>query len=150
MKNNNYGFVNSKFKIFYLVFVLSILCFSAVPARGYPIDGAENADSYSNFGLEQARKVSGSVNELIRSLLGPSFSSLTSVDVNKSFGPDLNKLIPGGTGLSFDDFINIKSFSTDDISGSIKAVAVLFIKLIVTTLSVTSEILKLVLSLLTQ
>ncbi|MBI2057767.1 MAG: hypothetical protein HYT63_02165 [Candidatus Yanofskybacteria bacterium] len=90
MKNNNCGFLNSKFKIFYLVFVLSILCFSAVPAWGYPIDGT--IDDYSNLGPDQARKLGSSVNELVKSLLGPGFSSLSSVKINESLGSDFTKV----------------------------------------------------------
>ena len=142
LKNYNDRFTNSNFKVFCLVFVLLIFITSAVPAWGYPIDGTTG--DYSNLGLDQARKLSVSVNELIRSLLGPSLSSFK---FNEGFGSSLNQLVPGGTGLSFDDLINMKSFSANDISGSIKAVAILFIKIVITTLTTTIGILKLILNL---
>jgi len=145
LKHYNDKFTNYNFKVFYLVFVLLIFVASAIPAWGYPIDGTTG--DYSNLGLDQARKLNTSVNELIRSFLGPGLSFFSSFKFNEGFGSGLNQLVPGGTGLSFDDFINIKSFSAGDISGSIKAVAILFIKIVITTLATTIGILKLILNL---
>lgn len=54
------------------------------------------------------------------------------------------------SGLTFDDLVNAGSFSSKDISASIKAVLILFIKLIVTTLNVTLGILKALLAVLTK
>lgn len=53
-------------------------------------------------------------------------------------------------GLTFNDLINTKSFSSRDIGASLKAVLILFIRLIVTTLNVTLGILKALLEVLTR
>lgn len=68
------------------------------------------------------------------------------------FSPiDINRLVPADhSGLTFGDLVNAKSFSTQDIGASIKAVLVLFIKLMVTTLNVTLGILKALLAVLTR
>lgn len=53
-------------------------------------------------------------------------------------------------GLTFSDLTNIKSFSSQDVGASIKAVLILFIKLIITTLNVTLGILKALLEVLNK
>lgn len=68
------------------------------------------------------------------------------------FSPiDLSKFVPNDrSGLTFTDLANTKSFSTKDIGTSIKAVLILFLKLMVTTLNVTLGILKALLGVLNQ
>lgn len=54
------------------------------------------------------------------------------------------------SGLSFSDLVNTKSFSSQDIGSSLKAVAILFIRLIITTLNVALGIFKVLLGVLTK
>ncbi|OGN31724.1 MAG: hypothetical protein A3I92_01045 [Candidatus Yanofskybacteria bacterium RIFCSPLOWO2_02_FULL_43_10b] len=68
------------------------------------------------------------------------------------FSPiDINQFIKKDRfDLNFDDLLNTRSFSSQDIGASLKAVFILFIKLIVTTLNVTLGILKVLLEVLTR
>lgn len=148
MTNLQFLISNFQLKISILSFCFLLIPFSAL---GYPIENNTEDDSptagfldYSNLGLNQAGKVSKSVNGFVRSLLGPSISSF---DLNKSFGRELLNEVSDGTGLGFDDLINTESFSSDDITGSIKAVVILFLKLIILTLSITLAIFKTILDL---
>ena len=69
------------------------------------------------------------------------------------FGPlNVNRLVPKGdpSGLSFSDLVNAGSFSSKDISSSFKAVLTLFIRLIITSLSVALGVFKVLLEVLTS
>lgn len=68
------------------------------------------------------------------------------------FSPiDISKFVPNDRfGLTFTELANTQSFSTKDIGTSIKAVLILFIKLMVTTLNVTLGILRALLGVLSQ
>lgn len=86
------------------------------------------------------------------SLDGSSGSAQSIFDKNPlQFRPiNLDRFIsPEPFGLTFNDLINTKSFSFQDIGASLKAVVILFIKLIVTTLNVTLGILRALLGVLT-
>jgi len=107
---------------------------TSASARGYPIDNP------STF------QVNSSLNDFAKNIFG---SKLTLPNIQGS-SLSISRFIPKGSGLTFEDLVNTKNFSTKDISGSVKAIAILFIKLIITTLSVTLGILKLILSLVTK
>jgi len=127
---------NSKFLILNLKLLILTFCL-LVPfvVWGYPTDSSENPTSdlseFSNLGVNEANKIGFSLNEFAKSLFG-----------SKLVLPEAQGLV-----LEFDDFVNAKSFSTKDISGSIKAVGILFIKLVILSLSITLAIFKMLLSL---
>ena len=81
--------------------------------------------------MNEANRIGFSLNKFAKSLFG-----------SKLVLPEAQGLV-----LEFDDFVNAKSFSTKDISGSIKAVGILFIKLVILSLSITLAIFKMLLSL---
>ncbi len=87
--------------------------------------------------------------------INPSASPIANSIFEKNplqFSPiDLNKFTKSdSSGLSFSDLLNVKSFSSKDIGSGIKAVLILFIKLIITTLNVTLGILKALVDILTK
>ncbi len=142
----NFQFKIFNFQISLLLFTFYFLFFTPF-AWGYPLDNTDNSGAFSGLGTNQTNQIGSSLNELIKSIFGYKTTVPNILGISSS---DINKFIPKGYGLTFEDLVNVKSFSTKDISGTLKAVTILFIKLVVTTLSVTLGILKLVLSLLTQ
>lgn len=68
------------------------------------------------------------------------------------FSPiDINQFIKKDRfNLDFNDLLNTRSFSSQDIGASLKAVLILFIKLTVTTLNVTLGVLRVLLDILTS
>ena len=137
---------NSKFLILNLKLLILTFCL-LIPfvVWGYPTDSSENPASdlseFSNLGVNEANKIGFSLNEFAKSLFG------SKLVLPKAQGLDISNLIPGSDILSFENFINTKSFSTNDIPGSIKAVGILFIKLVILSLSITLAIFKMLLGL---
>lgn len=67
-------------------------------------------------------------------------------------GPiNINRFIPKGdpSSLTFNDLVNTGSFSSSDISSSLKAVLALFIRLIITTLNVALGVFRVLLDVIT-
>ena len=131
VKISNYKFLISKLTIFFFFLIPFI-------AQGYPI---ENMSEFSNLGTDRANELGFSLNEFARNLFG---SKLVLPQVQ---GLNFNDFIPGSNVFSFNDLVNIKSFSANDISGSIKTIAILFIKLVILSLSIILAIFKMLLSL---
>ena len=131
VKISNYKFLISKLTIFFFFLIPFI-------TQGYPI---ENISEFSNLGTDRANELGFSLNEFARNLFG---SKLVLPQVQ---GLNFNDFIPGSNVFSFNDLVNIKSFSANDISGSIKTIAILFIKLIILSLSIILAIFKMLLSL---
>ena len=132
---------NSKFLILNLKLLILTFCL-LVPfvVWGYPTDNSENPASdlseFSNLGVNEANKIGFSLNEFAKSLFG------SKLVLPEAQGLDISNLVS-----EFDDFVNAKSFSTKDISGSIKAVGILFIKLVILSISITLAIFKMLLGL---
>ena len=79
----------------------------------------------------------------VKSIFNKNPFQFAPIDINKFVGKDR-------FGLTFTDLSNAKGFSSKDIGASVKAVLILFIRLIVTTLNVTLGILKALLEVLTR
>ena len=107
-------------QILFLIFVFNVLF--SFSAGAYSIDNSSNS---------------------AKSIFNQNPLQFAPIDINKFIKTDRS-------GLAFDDLVNAKSFSSQDIGSSIKAVLILFIRLIVTTLNVTLGILKALLEVLTK
>ena len=127
-KNFQFSIFNFQTRIFFFSFVLFLL---PTLAWGYPIDN----------GVDEASRLGFSLNEFAKSLFG------SKLILPEARGLDISNLVTGSDILSFDDFVNTKSFSTKDIPGSIKAVGILFIKLVILSLSIALAIFKMLLGL---
>ncbi len=123
-------------KIFTLLTPVLFLLIAPSIAWGYPIEG------FSGSPLDEANKLSQSINETILGLFqGGLF---------KSFIPGF-RFQPTSSIASFNvNLINKENFSGQDIGGILKAVAVLFLQILVTVLGVLLGILKLALELFTR
>lgn len=144
----SYKFLVLNFKIILPFLILFCFGYFSVSAWGYPIDSTDNSGAFSGLGTNQANQIGNSLNELVERIFG---SKLATPNIQiQGISSDINKFIPKGYGLTFEDLLDIKSFSTKDILGSLRAVGILFIKLVITTLSVTLGILKLILDLLVR
>lgn len=123
------------------IFVLFLLITSPI-TWGYPIEGLATSP------LDEANKLSESINETVRNLLQNGFlKSLTPISNFKS----IRNSIPHSPPTAFNiNLINGESFSGQDIWGILRAVAVLFLQIVITVLGVLMGILKLVLGLLTS
>lgn len=135
--------MNKNFQSRLRVLVLLTTCcllLAATPVWAFPTDSSD----YSYSATEQANKVGSSINDLVKSLFNSKKQLTTQSDLNLN---KLSQFVPKGYGLSFDDLINTKSFSAQDLTGSIKAVVILFIKLVITALSIALGIFKVLLDL---
>lgn len=132
MINFKFSVLNFQFKVL-ILFLTFFFCFLSSSALAYPID--------ANTGIGKTLDFSKSINDTIKSAAGSGLSKT-------NFGGfNLSRIISSNSyGLSFNELINVKNFSTKDISGSVKAVAGLFIKLVITTLSVTIGVLRAILN----
>lgn len=121
-----------------VVFVFITTPFSFV--WGYPIEGLATSP------IDEANKLSQSINETVRNLLQNGFlKSLTPIS-NFKYNPEVNN----PTAAFNINLINKESFSGQDVWGVLRAIAVLFLQIVATALGVLLGILKVILELLTS
>ena len=111
---------NNKFLIIFILFLTSISSFNL--AEGYSV---------------------GEQLEPAKSIFNQNPLQFSPIDLTKFIKSD------DRAGLTFSDLLNAESFSSKDIGASAKAVLVLFIKLIVTTLNVSLGVFRVLLDILT-
>lgn len=99
--------------------------------------------SYSLARAYSTGDLADPLNNTAKSFFNQSPLQFSPVDVTKFIRSDPH-------GLAFRDLINVEGFSSNDISSSARAVLTLFIRLIITTLSTTLGILKILLGTLTS
>lgn len=119
--------IKRKFLVIY-IFLFFILTFSFNSVRAYSLLD----DSTDALNL----------NKTLQSVFNRNPFQFSPIDITPFFKKD-------SSGLSFNDLVNIQSFSFNDLGASAQALLVLFIRLIITTLNVTLGILKVLLDILT-
>lgn len=134
------------FKIYHLKFLASKLSITAVvlaffvvtgfTAHGYPIE------NFSGVGLNEANTLSQSIKRTIKSLV--------QIELFKAFAQGQGGVNSGFSTNSQINWVNLKNLSGNDLSGAMKAVAILFLQIIITILGVTVGILKVILELVTN